>query len=326
MVVRPNDPQDLNRYAYCRNNPVNFIDPTGYGWFSKFVGNVFGSIAALIGFHAVPIPGLNFMAASKAFDHYSQPQHYMPIVSAASAFVLSGFNPVAAISAYTTTAALDSGPGRRLTRFVGSEVFDDMLGMRPRTANIWSRIFLQVGGTLAVENVVKGFVGDPVVASAKYDANNSAHTGVTDHPKGYDAAGGRIPGGENVSGYNGFDLTDPKVKMIALTVKGQSNPTAVLGYGEFGPGLLHTGAVSSTFPGSTIKDLVFGHDFSTGYATFFGVCHTATNQTLLSSGISSTVFDLSPHWTTYATTLIYGNYGGQLTNYIYTGITADGDL
>jgi len=49
MVVHPNDPQDLNRYAYCRNNPTNLIDPTGNGWlknifkslnkiFDKFVG------------------------------------------------------------------------------------------------------------------------------------------------------------------------------------------------------------------------------------------------------------------------------------------------
>lgn len=36
--VNPNlyDPQDLNRYAYVRNNPVKFIDPKGYRWFDVF--------------------------------------------------------------------------------------------------------------------------------------------------------------------------------------------------------------------------------------------------------------------------------------------------
>lgn len=30
------DPQDLNRYAYVRNNPVKFIDPKGHRWFDVF--------------------------------------------------------------------------------------------------------------------------------------------------------------------------------------------------------------------------------------------------------------------------------------------------
>ncbi len=30
IVQDPYDPQYLNRYAYCRNNPVNLVDPTGH--------------------------------------------------------------------------------------------------------------------------------------------------------------------------------------------------------------------------------------------------------------------------------------------------------
>ncbi|MBK8127145.1 MAG: RHS repeat-associated core domain-containing protein [Elusimicrobia bacterium] len=29
MVQAPYDPQTLNRYTYCRNNPVNLVDPSG---------------------------------------------------------------------------------------------------------------------------------------------------------------------------------------------------------------------------------------------------------------------------------------------------------
>ena len=46
-VQEPADPQTLNRYAYVRNNPVNFVDPSGYGWFRKLLAIVFTAIAAV---------------------------------------------------------------------------------------------------------------------------------------------------------------------------------------------------------------------------------------------------------------------------------------
>jgi RHS repeat-associated protein len=33
IVQAPYDPQSLNRYAYCRNNPLNYVDPSGHWWF-----------------------------------------------------------------------------------------------------------------------------------------------------------------------------------------------------------------------------------------------------------------------------------------------------
>ncbi len=40
IVPNLRNPQDLNRYSYVSNNPVNYIDPTGHSWFSKFLHNV----------------------------------------------------------------------------------------------------------------------------------------------------------------------------------------------------------------------------------------------------------------------------------------------
>jgi RHS repeat-associated protein len=47
IVQAPYDPQSLNRYAYCRNNPINLVDPSGHSWWSKFwkgVGEFFENI------------------------------------------------------------------------------------------------------------------------------------------------------------------------------------------------------------------------------------------------------------------------------------------
>mgnify|MGYP001600812842 CR=1 FL=1 len=49
IVPEPFNPQALNRYSYCANNPIIYTDPSGHGWaewIGAGVGAVIGAIAA----------------------------------------------------------------------------------------------------------------------------------------------------------------------------------------------------------------------------------------------------------------------------------------
>ena len=48
LVQAPADPQTLNRYSYVSNNPVRFVDPSGYGWFKKFIAAVAAIFVAIV--------------------------------------------------------------------------------------------------------------------------------------------------------------------------------------------------------------------------------------------------------------------------------------
>jgi len=52
VVPSATDLESLNRYSYCRNNPVNMVDPSGHKWswgkfWNSFVGAVFGAIITI---------------------------------------------------------------------------------------------------------------------------------------------------------------------------------------------------------------------------------------------------------------------------------------
>ncbi|HSV94267.1 MAG TPA: RHS repeat-associated core domain-containing protein, partial [Desulfobacterales bacterium] len=46
LVSNPYDPQNLNRYAYARNNPLTFTDPSGHYVVAIIAGAVIGAVAA----------------------------------------------------------------------------------------------------------------------------------------------------------------------------------------------------------------------------------------------------------------------------------------
>lgn len=50
IIAYPDDPQCLNRYTYCRNNPVKYIDPSGNFWWivAAIIGAIVGAVTGAI--------------------------------------------------------------------------------------------------------------------------------------------------------------------------------------------------------------------------------------------------------------------------------------
>lgn len=53
-IQAPDFTQGLNRYSYCMNNPLSYVDPSGYSWFSRHWKSL---IAGITGIVAAALPG-----------------------------------------------------------------------------------------------------------------------------------------------------------------------------------------------------------------------------------------------------------------------------
>ncbi|MCA9405666.1 MAG: VCBS repeat-containing protein [Candidatus Omnitrophica bacterium] len=318
IVQAPNNPQTLNRYAYTSNNPVNRIDSSGHFWgaafgLSKGASAVWGTTtdsgqqffqdwAGLFGFTGGLVNGIN--------GDWSLFQSQ--VISAGTGYIFGG-GPFGAVSSMATTSALSTKAGRGATDWVADEIYDDILGFSPRTAYMLAYIDLTITGTYLSERAVANILGDPVqIRNAQ----------LTDVEIAELRKNGQFIGDENMFGPSlktkgAFDRNNVKglTRDGKLVGSFQKRPLDV-------PGLKQLGAQHSSVNTLTVASSSVSELNPWKYATW-GVCHQASNASLLNGGISSNILNLGPSWDMFVTTAAYGNYGGMLSNRIYSGFNAN---
>jgi len=187
-IQRPYDPQDLNRYTYCRNNPLRYTDPTGYSWLSKIVGAIVGIIVGV----ASGNPTLGSMAysfTSTAIESYQ-----------------AGYSLGRSVGASALSA---------VAAFVGGQVggaYGDWMGGGQFGQTLFASIGANVAGSTAYAAATGQDIGKAALSGAIWGTAMGTVMGVLTHQsKGDTLSDGdsEVPSGPDKSG-NTNDIIEKK--------------------------------------------------------------------------------------------------------------------
>lgn len=294
-IAHPYDPQDLNRYSYCRNNPVNLVDPTGYSWKSFFKAITDTQKYILDPRKSNPmIHGVTTGDWSYAKDM---------AIAGATGFLFGG--PMGAATAMATTAFMRTPIAQWAVENYARYYYDNVMGMRPSTAYTWSYVTISSAASLSFERGFANMTAETGMVE-NFDMNNPEHRALLENK------------GNGFDTYSAETYTNPakdagwvaRETSHLKVIKGSNGRLALVGDQRYILGAVHTGATSPNFLSTVNTPQPSFIPYSK--LTTFGSCHQATNATLLKSGFSNVVTGTSGNYSTYITTAVYGNYGGGL--------------
>ncbi|HAJ57219.1 MAG TPA: hypothetical protein DCL35_05560 [Candidatus Omnitrophica bacterium] len=180
IVQAPYDPQSLNRYTYCRNNPLNYVDPTGHLWWLAALIFI-AKAAAVISIGALAAGGIAYAAGNSN--------------------LAATFFQISTISGYVAAAAGVAG-------FVGAA----MTAARNQTINASSLIMGFSDDTAVDLGTITVTPNAPMAIGAAWEVTKDAvMAGVTGAVSAAGSAVAAVAGAVNSAAYAGAEFVVNKI-------------------------------------------------------------------------------------------------------------------
>ena len=123
IVPYPDDPQSFNRYAYARNNPIRYVDPTGHSFLAflgailAFISAVAATVATVAGVGAMVAGAMGYHDLARTLGNIAMVAGIVAVASSAGAQICNILATPAPPNIYSDITKLDSNTLSEVTGY-----------------------------------------------------------------------------------------------------------------------------------------------------------------------------------------------------------------